>query len=203
MGGFSLGEAAFVGKIDASGKPAWLRAVASSTGNGPPLIRDLATDPDGNILFCGSYLGSFSYGKIDLPFTNNQNGYLAKANAEGEPLFAKAFIVNDFAQHLNLAVADDGSAVVSVTAYGGVDFGAGVLDTGQSYDAFLARYSPAGELNGNIVLDGTGSEHVLDIAVDSEGQPVVAGTFDSVLDIGKKRLLAGETATMFVTRLDF
>lgn len=203
LGSFSVDRGAFLGKIDDQGKPLWLKAVSASGSDNPPTIHDVATDAAGNILFSGLYFGQLSYGSANLPFASNQNGYLAKADPQGEPVFARAVILYDYAQNLDIAVAGDGGVVMALTSYGDVDFGSGSLGTGQAYDAFLARYSAAGDLTGTAVLDGSGSEYVFDVALDAKGQPVICGIFDSVLDFGKKRLLAGESATMYLARLDF
>ena len=202
IGDQSIEYGAFLLKLTPDGKPVWLVPAAGKDGNFP-YAHDVSVDGDGNVYFCGIDYGGFSFGGIDMPPIQQQRAFVIKADKDGKGLYGKSLVTDGYGQLVRCKGTPEGELVAGITYYGSVDFGAGPVGTGTGYDTALARYDSGGALVKVMRLDGSGSEFIYDMAIDREGMPVITGTFDSVLDFGKTRLIADTGSNrMFVARVD-
>ena len=201
VGGLEDTAGAFVMKLDAAGEPMWLRSTGS---NDDMRLTGMATDAAGHVVFGGLYTGSFTFGGFVAPATSSTNGYLAGLDANGKPLFLRAFGRSDDKVSLEMATSRDGTSVVAITTDSPVDLGEGLVgaDDGDS-QVVVGRFDAGGGLIGAEVLAGTGEEYAYSVVMGPDGAPVLLGAFDGELTVGGADLVADPQAgiSTFVARL--
>ena len=200
--GQTLPYGMFVAKIGADGTPLWLLGPEDAS-NYVPVTRDLATDEEGNLYVSGFYYyDPFSLGGVSLPPSQQVNGYVVKLSPEGKGLYAKAFVMNDYAATIDIAAAPGGDLLVALSLQGGADLGGGFIG-GASYEshALLGRLGPMGEHKRSMSVDGQGARYVYDIAADPKGQMVLLGGYGSIVDLEGTRLVADNDRGTYVARL--
>ncbi len=164
---------AFVAKLNNSGERQWLKQLHSVAlpSAGYDFLRGLAVDPSGNVVVSGytdgSLFATFQGGASEL--------FIAKFDAGGDLAWgyqAGTGLIADAA-----AVALDASGNVFATGYaqGGLD---GNADTGNQ-DAFVTKLSPAGIRQWTTQFGTSGTEFMSAIALDANGDILVAGRTDS------------------------
>src|SRR5204862_6697470 len=67
---------------------------------------------------------------------------------------------------------------------GTIDFGSGPISSAGGYDAFVAKYNSQGTLLWVKRLGALGDETARGVAIDSQGNIVVVGSFCSSVDFG-------------------
>jgi hypothetical protein len=84
------------------------------------------------------------------------------------------------------AVATDraGNTIAVGYFYTEVDFGSGLIMATGYYDAFVAKYTPQGALSWVKKLGGTGYDNAYGVAIDSQTNIIVVGTFQGSADFG-------------------
>lgn len=163
----------YVVKVDQQGEVAWVRGLASSSpsifGSGT-----LDTDSHGNVLIAGQRL------------VDEYSGYLVKLNAAGRELYRKKFVSSGYVYLNGVAVGpDDSFALVGqFTGTLGVDDRTLPASSTDKYDAWLAKYSPQGELEWVKTFPGNGAVfgalgHA--VAIDQFGNVVMVGMAASVV----------------------
>ncbi len=161
----------FIAKYSSSGAYLWSQAIG---GAGSDWAKAVAVDPTGNI-FITSWSGS---GSVDFgggPI-NILSAYLAKYSPDGYYQWARSLGTN-IADGTALDTDSNGDVIVGGTFVGPCDFGGGPVPSVANNDAFLARYSPAGDYRwalraGGSTANGTG---VSQVAVDHSGDLVLTG----------------------------
>lgn len=118
------------------------------------------------------------------------------SRAYGGPTFVD--IVTVYA----VAVAPDGSVVVTGSFGGTVNLGGGALTSAGGNDAFVAKYAAG---NGAHVwskrFGGTGNDYGADVAVDDAGNVVATGGFSATVDFGGSALVSAGNHDAFLMRL--
>ncbi|MBF9142644.1 T9SS type A sorting domain-containing protein [Hymenobacter properus] len=118
---------------------------------------------------------------------NNSNGHLALGMKAAETDAAgNSYVLGDFT--------------------GTVSVGGTSLSSGQSFDVYLAKYTPAGQLAWVRQLSSPGNEKAGDLALDAAGNVYVSGTFGGNIQLSPTLALAfapvrdGPTNYLFVVR---
>jgi hypothetical protein len=165
-----------------SGAFEWVR-----DAGGPDYDQGIGIAADGltNIYVTGSFRGSGLFGNILL--TNNYNGspldgmFLAKYDSFGTLLWAKGIKNNNVSY--GFAVAPDGNGNIYVTGQfiGTASFGATNLVSGAGYDAFLAKYTSAGNVVWVRQGRGESYEGGRAVAVETNGSVHCVGLFGPVV----------------------
>lgn len=103
---------------------------------------------------------------------------------------------------LGVAFDPEGNALVTGSFEGAIDLGGGPLQSAGQEDVFVAKLAPDGALLWAQRFGGPGRDEAYGVAVDAQGDLVVAGTFDGVIDFGGGPLLAvGGELDGFVAKL--
>jgi hypothetical protein len=169
LGSGGIGLASNVA-VDASGEVLYLKqgsdpfsGVSKLDATGELLYRvaygEVATmDASGNAYIAGSFTEPVDFGFGPLVPNGNIDVYVVKLDASGTPLFAR-----------QLDLCGDGIASIAVDATG--------------------RIAVSGSAMGTLVLDTSGAPlfqlgFAGDVAFDSHGNLIVAGSFNSSLDLG-------------------
>ena len=188
--------------IGAPGEIDWLNTYG---GVGTSAPKALAVDSQGNVIVGGDlgYILDLGDGDpllspIEYPqYLYYSNAYLAKLDANGNVLWAKALNSTGEAHVAAVTVDPDDNIVVAGTFHYDLDLdeddpGAHVVSSWQAWcvpngcnltdDMFLAKYTPDGEVIWGHAYGDDSSEGIGGLACDSAGRIAVTGTFKGNLD---------------------
>jgi hypothetical protein len=161
----------FMARLSADGAPLWAQPIAG--------IQAFASDSRGRILLTG-HTDSFSGGF-----------YVICLDANGADLWSSGPADGSSGYSAGVALAVDATDSVYVAGYFSGVF-RGVPEQGRgAEDAFLLKLSPEGQPVWGKLLGGTDSDFAAALALDSAGNPVVAGRSRSPsLDLGGGDLMS-------------
>jgi len=154
-------------------------------------IRQLTTDPSGNIYVTGFFTSSFDVdpgpATVTLTASSVHEGYLAKFNSSGDYQWAYTFGGAGYSQGLGIDYSNgfvyftgivegpdisfnDASGSVNLTARGGLE-------------TFIAKYSPTGDIVFVKLIAGTSDEASFDLKVnEADNVFYITGYFNGTCD---------------------
>jgi hypothetical protein len=194
-------EDIFLAKLNSSGQWRWTStAGGANTDEG----RSVAVDADGNCYVAGIFFGSSTFGTNAVMSRGQSDIVLAKANDQGQWLWAKSFGGPGFDESRGVAVAQDGCYV---TGYfnGTVDFAGTNLTTRGGSDIFLAKFNTNGELLWVLQGGGNDADEGHGLALDSVGDLYLTGGFSGAASVfGTNVTAQGFPGSMdaFLAKLD-
>src|SRR5690606_29218543 len=103
---------------------------------------------------------------------------------EGAKVWATRFGGPDSETGRSLAIDGEGNLVATGYVRGHTRFAEGYEHRAEGTDAYVARFSPDGSLLWARSFGGAGEDVGESVAVDSEGNAVVVGSFSEVLSFG-------------------
>lgn len=190
----------FVATFDASGEPRSSRRMGDEKVD---RATSVATDSAGNVVVAGTFVGTLDVGGVLLQAPHlKEVAFLATLLQDLTTVRARAFIPQHpgFDQTTRIgapavAVANDDGVLVAGHFRGAIDFGLGPLSSIGDQDYYVAKFDAGGAPqwnNGWGSGQTTGDErpYTPKLAVDSEGNAYLAGTFRYGLTIGADRLPA-------------
>jgi hypothetical protein len=171
---------AFIAKFDPLGNPIWAKSFGG-TGNEYGVTMDVTAA--GNIYMSGGYTSpSLTLGATTL---TGSASYICKFDSTGAAVWAKninthASVISmaaDQAENVYVAGGIDTSIIYGpdTLAFAGRSLQVGFWQPGEG-DAFLAKYSPAGNILWARSAGGDSTDMAWDIAVDTCGNVWVCGT---------------------------
>jgi len=192
---------AFVARFDAAGKHVWSRSLGNADDS--DAIRDFGLTGLDEVVMTGELgpdgakLGEFVISKGD------QVLFLAKLDAQGQPMWAKNFPTQ---KETHLAVLADGTFFVAATAKG-IQLGSDITYPTLSKTAsksFVAKFNADGKVAG-IILFGSTAQYSIDQMAAMEicgADVVVAGAIQSPITLGGPELPFSGGLDSYVLRLD-
>jgi hypothetical protein len=168
----------------------------------------VATDNAGAVIMAGNLLGDadFGGGSLGVVYPENECAvFVAKFNPSGGHTWSHRFGGSDSCDEA-FDVAVDSAGDVWMTGFfeAGVDFGGGPLpgnDLGFQ-DIFVVKLDGSGEHLWSKGFGGQDQDQGEAIAVDSNDNVVVAGSFQDAVDFGGGMLVSQGGYDTFVTKLD-
>lgn len=177
----------FIAKFNSSGSVLWAKK-AGSTGFDES--RGIATDSDGNVIFCGSFSGATAiFDTKTVTGGGEANLFIAKYDSNGSALWAKGGTSTGITT--TASVRTDASKNVYVTGQymnAALTLGTSTLANSGSSDIFIAKYDPSGNVTWAKGMGGTSADAPGDIAVDATGNVYVSGTFLGSVTVGATTL---------------
>ncbi|NWH08244.1 MAG: hypothetical protein HXY22_06300 [Alphaproteobacteria bacterium] len=158
----------FLQKYDSTGKLLWSDLVGAS---GSASDVSIAVTSDGGVVLAGQIDGDISSSAIG----GKGDSFVVKYNADGSEAFTRQIAPSTEDGATSVAVGADGSIYVGGYTKGKLS---GVSATGGGADAYVTKLSADGELVYNRQFGGTGDERVQSLAVDENGDLVVASLED-------------------------
>jgi hypothetical protein len=192
----------FLAKLDATGAHVWSKRLGSATDDQVGLA--IAADSAGNVLVTGSFTGTVNFGGGNLVSAGGADIFVAKYDGvTGAHLWSKRF--GDVAlDQVGRAIAADAAGNVLVTGGfdGTVNFGGAALASAGSTDVFLAKFDGQGAHLWSARFGDTAYQIGRGVGVDANGNVVVAGDFEGVLDLGGGALPNAGKYDIFAALLD-
>jgi hypothetical protein len=164
------------------GELRWSRELAGPEGD--DFIHALAGSPSGDLFVGGQATAGATFGDQPLTVEGSGAALLAKLDVDGTVLWVTTGRGRGFHDVAEIAAAPDGGAYAAGTFRGPLDLGTGLLDSGTESDAFLARYTSAGELLWVKLFTGAGTQFVSALAVGPNGEVALIGGYGTELVIG-------------------
>ena len=188
----------YIAKLTAGGDHVW----SGRTGGGDDVATSVALDRGGSTFVTGYFDGQLDLGTGLL--SGDDNLFLAKFGVSGAPVWSRQ--VGDplaWDSSNDIAVSHtDGSLYVTGRAGGAADFGAGPIAEGQFGALFAAKLTASGGAIWSRAFGGDGYAEGRRIAVDNEGNTIIAGPFSGALNLGGGTLGSFESYGIFVAKLD-
>ncbi len=150
-------------------------------------LTDLAIDAAGDVAIVGSVDAAASFGALQLPYVSATDGFVVKLDgASGAPLWTVGIRANGVQRALGVATGPGNEIAVTGSVDNiDVNYGGGVVSSSvYSQDAFVAIYSPMGQLTYVRRFAGSGAEEGRAVAFDGAGSVVVTGELDGAIDLG-------------------
>ncbi len=188
----------FLARFAADGTLVW---ATRAGGAGSDRGLSVAARADGSSAVGGTYISEATFGagelnEITFPGTGSNDAFVARYNADGTFLWARAIAGAGYDCVWAIAILADGTVLAAGSFEQTVTFGAGEanetnLTSAGSYDLFLARYNPDGTLAWVKTVSSTDFDYPKAIAVQADGSVWLTGQHGngSVLGAGE----AGET----------
>lgn len=190
------------------------RATLLDDAAGSAFAVDVAVDGSGSRYVVGSLTGSIdmdpSAGTTTLSSAGLGDIFVAKYGPSGSLEWARAVGGAGADQAISVAIDGSGNILVGGAFEAAFDFDPGsgsapVAATGDS-DAFIARFSSAGELAWVRTIGGIGYDSVTGVAIGPDGRVVVSGGFMGTVDFdpgpGTNSRTAVGIAAGFLVSLD-
>ncbi len=167
--------------------------------------RAIAVDPNGDVVFGGSFLGTIDFGgglMTSVGDIGYKDGFLAKfSGSTGTHLWSKRLGEGGQNDAVTAVAVDANGNIVATGGFvGTANFGGGAL-TAVSQDVFVAKYSPSGAHLWSKRFGGTLNDIANSVAVDSSGNVVIIGNFGFSVDFGGGPLIGSDAQDIFVAKL--
>ncbi len=193
---------AYVARLDASGKVAWVDILAGTEG-----VDAWALDVDatGRVLVGGRFTGSVTIGGTTLDSAGAADGFVALLAADGSVLWARTIGSAGGSEDVSgLGFAPDGAAVIAGQLDADVDFGGVILPAAGGGDIYAAKLSGAdGAHVWSRVFGDPDVQILFNAAVDPSGDLLLSGVYAGLLDFGVGTLPEGPPDGYgFVAKLD-
>ncbi len=209
----TVGDAAFVSKLDQAGNYVWAKAM---TGAGTAAGTGLALDGLGGVVTTGTFTGPVDFdpgaaAAMLMTAGGFSDAYVSKLDAAGNYVWAKQ--LGGAANDAGAAVAADAQGNVYTTGQfrGTADFdpgaGAAPLTSAGDADAYVSKLDAAGNYAWAKPLGGTDTDQGAGIALDAAGHVHTAGSFKSTADFDPGpgaawRAAVGVNEDIYVSELD-
>jgi hypothetical protein len=164
--------------------------------------RGIASDAAGNVIVAGYFRGSIDFGGGPLTSPGGEDVFLAKFDPALGHLHSKRF--GGEGREIAFAVAVDAAGNVVVTGVfdGSIDFGGGPLTSAGDNDVFVAKFDPQLNHLWSKSFGDPDVQVVSRVAIDAEGNVVLAGYFRGSIDFGGGPLASAGGFDAFVVKLD-
>lgn len=194
-----LSGSAVVMKLDGNGKVLWAEATSGPSGE---TVKSLHVDAPGNVWLSGHYSGGFNLGAASIPGAGLVNGWIAKLDAAGNPLWIQAAGGG----------ASDRSFFEGVGAYGAVTVVIGRVEGSATIDTKMVTG------NGALVASIDDMGHPIwvkliptspnamlslnDVAVDQTGHAFILGDLSGSVSIDGTMVKSTGNSDAFLAQLD-
>jgi putative metal-binding protein len=202
FGGASLTSAgngdAFVAKLGPTGTHLWSKRFGDSAAQ---LGYGVATDPAGNVLLSGYFLGTMNFGGSNLTTLGGADTYLVKLDPSGN--HAWSIRGGGASNQSAVAVAADRFGNVSIVGVltGSGSFGGPVLTSAGSNDILVAKYDSSGNYLWSKSFGDPASQGVKGLTVDSVGNVMFTGLLFGPTDFGGGPIIGAGGEDTFLVKL--
>lgn len=192
----------FVCKLNSAGAIQW---VAQAGGSETVQMLGISVDASGNIIVCGWFKGTITFGSITVVSTGTSDLFVAKLNSDGVFQWVTQTSGASAISEIGQGIDTDDAGNCYVTGYfnGTATFGTTTLSfAGGLDDIFIAKLNSAGVFQWAVSAGGTASDRGVSIAVDATGNSYITGFFNGTATFGTTTLVSAGSSDIFVAQLD-
>jgi len=191
----------FIAKLTSTGQHVWSKSFGDGYNQN---ATGIAADPDGNIIVTGGFVGNVNFGGGTLTSDTIffQDVFIAKFGADGTHVWSKRFGDKNIQQPRGLAVDNAGNTIIVGYFQNDVDFGGGTLTSAGLFDAFVAKFNPAGQWQWNKRIGDPSNQQARAVVVDAQNNVYVGGEASGTVDFGSGPLTAEGAPSAFVVKYD-
>jgi len=168
----------FVVSYGPDGRWRWDRSFGDGVGTA------IAVDDAGNAVVTGFFNGTMDLGGGTRTSAGGSDVFVVSYGPDGSWRWDRSFGGVAFDAGRGLTVDGAGNAVVTGSFQGTADFGGGVRTSAGDADAFVVSYDPDGSWRWDRSFGGASFDQGHDVAVDGDGNVVVTGGFEGVVELG-------------------
>lgn len=192
----------YIIKFDSAGQITWAKSIG---GIGHDNISAVAVDAVDNNYITGYFTDSIMLGPNAMAITSagGSDIFVGKLGPAGLPKWVRRiggpgeeFIYD------TIGIGPNGEVVVASRASDVIEAEATMLPPAGGSDVFIAKYSTDGTLAWAKRYGDGLNQFVDSLAVDSEGNILVTGTFEGVIDFGAGPLMAPPNGGAYLAKLD-
>ncbi len=187
----------FVLALDSAG----MYLLSSAFGDaGTDQGESVAFDSASNAIVVGRIGSSVDFGGGFLPWNGSDDAFIVKFSSFGLHQWSRSFGDSMNQNFKDVATDAAGNVYVTGSFAGTTDFGGGAATSQGSVDAMLVKYSSAGNHVWTRLFAGTGSQNGNNISIDTQGNPVLAGQYQGVVDFGLGMQMSAGLSDIFVAK---
>jgi len=174
----------FTAKYDPDGNALW---AASCGSNSSDLGYGIAADDLGNVYIAGYFQSEFIFNNIPYNTLGNRDGFVAKYDAAGNPLWATVGGGSRNEHFYKIAVDGDGNNIYVTGDFESDSiFVDGITlinknSAGIRYDILLMNFDAAGVAQWGIRAGAMEHDYANDVTVDDNGDVYITGTFNDTI----------------------
>jgi hypothetical protein len=189
---------AFVAKLDPAGEQVWSRRYGDATSQDGA---DVAVDACDDVVVTGSMNGTVDFGGGPLTSAGENDVFVLKLDAAGRHVWSRRF--GDAARQdgVTVAVSEQGNIAVSGFFRGSIRFVCSALVSAGADDIFLAELDPWGHPLRSAGFGDAGLQMPTRVAFGGEGDVLLTGYFDGVVDFGGGPLVSRGRRDAFLAKL--
>ena len=181
--------------------PASFDWVASGGGQRSDKVRGLAAGPDGSVYIAGESFGDVTFGGRTIAGAGDYDTFVSKISPQGVPQWTRLSGGPKTDRAYGVAVDAKGNVYVTGHFQGETArFGDVEVKGAGDYDAYLACYSPEGQLRWVRTAGGKGYDYGHGVAVDPAGDVVIAGALAGRAEIDGRTLDSGKGSGLFCAK---
>ncbi len=174
-------------------------ASGSFGGAGGEIVEDVAVDAQGDLILVGHFDASVDFGGGALASAGQADLFVAKLDPTGKHLWSKRFGSAGADYAYGVAVDAQGAVIVTGSFESTADFGGGPVGVGGlAQHAFVAKLDADGNHQWSKAFPSVASGRRL--AVDAQGEAVVAFMFMDAIDLGGGALTSAGVTDVAVAR---
>ena len=195
------GSDIFVAKLDPTGKHLWSKHYGDEQEQ---YANAIAVDAAGDVYVTGEFKGKVNFGSAELLSAGSIDAFLAKLDGgSGSQLWSKKFGDSSDQSGRGVACDSTGNVVVTGSMAGTVGFGGPILTSDGGNDVFVAKFQSSGIHSWSVRFGdpGGGAQSAQAVTIDSNGDPIVVGSFVGGRVLDATNLTSGGGADIFVAKL--
>jgi hypothetical protein len=194
------GDDIFVLEEDNSGALQWAKQAGGSNAD---FAWDIHVDSEANVFTAGSFIGTASFGIYQLISAGGKDIWIAKLDTNGNWLWVHR--AGGTGEDVAYGLAIDSSDDLYVTGYfqNEVVFGATTLTANGGIDIFVAKEDNAGDWMWLWAKQAGGTDNDFGgaLALDSAGNAILTGGFQSTIHFGPSELTSSGNWDTYVAKL--
>lgn len=200
----------FVSRRDANGDCLWTRAITSRNAlsplheTGTTRVIGLALTSNDEVYLAGSHADSLDLGGIVQASAGETDGYLAKLDAGGSPIWLRTLSGTGAELLARPHVAPNGDVAVVGTFTGSIAVGGNTFTSAGTTDGLLLRYDANGNLLWARSFGGPNVDLPSDIGFDANGNVYLLGQFRATAEFDGTMVTGtgGLVADIFLAKYD-
>jgi hypothetical protein len=174
----------FLVKLDPAGAHLWSKRYGDAATQSAQAVR---MDANGDVLVTGLAQGTIDFGGGPLVSAGDYDAVVAKLDgATGEQIWAKRFGDQRYQDTYDMVVNAAGHVFLTGNFQSTVSFGGPTFTSPSAFDfdLFVVELDADGEHVWSRAMSGVGDSYAHSVALDSQGNVLLTGSFTGTLDLG-------------------